>query len=74
MPIDPRDLGRTYEAIIRVNSQSGKGGVAYLLKQDHGLDLPQVVPRLSSRQIVQARTDAEGGEMTSAEAVEHLRG
>ncbi len=41
LPIDPKDLGRTYEAVIRVNSQSGKGGVAYLLKEDHGLDLPR---------------------------------
>ena len=43
LPIDPKDLGRTYEAVIRVNSQSGKGGVAYLLKADHGLDLPRAL-------------------------------
>jgi isopropylmalate/homocitrate/citramalate synthase len=41
LPIDPKDLGRSYEAVIRVNSQSGKGGVAYLLKTDHALDLPR---------------------------------
>ena len=41
LPIDPRDVGRTYEAVIRVNSQSGKGGVAYLLERDHGLALPR---------------------------------
>ena len=64
LPIDPRDLGRTYEAIIRVNSQSGKGGVAYLLKKDYGLDLPKRA-QVEFSQIVQARTDADGGEMTS---------
>ncbi|CKY42605.1 2-isopropylmalate synthase [Mycobacterium tuberculosis] len=41
LPIDPRDVGRTYEAVIRVNSQSGKGGVAYIMKTDHGLSLPR---------------------------------
>jgi isopropylmalate/homocitrate/citramalate synthase len=43
LPIDPKDLGRSYEAVIRVNSQSGKGGVAYLLKADHGLELPRAL-------------------------------
>ena len=64
LPIDPKDLGRTYEAVIRVNSQSGKGGVAYLLKKDHGLDLPKRAQQEFSA-IVQARTDAHGGEMES---------
>ena len=64
LPIDPRDLGRTYEAIIRVNSQSGKGGVAYLLKRDYGLDLPKRA-QVEFSQIVQARTDTDGGEMTA---------
>lgn len=64
LPIDPQDLGRTYEAIIRVNSQSGKGGVAYLLKKDYGLDLPKRA-QVEFSQIVQACTDADGGEMTS---------
>jgi 2-isopropylmalate synthase len=41
LPIDPNDVGRTYEAIIRINSQSGKGGIAYILEADHGLDLPR---------------------------------
>ena len=41
LPIDPKDVGRTYEAVIRVNSQSGKGGVAYIMKADHGLELPR---------------------------------
>ncbi|WP_237232781.1 2-isopropylmalate synthase [Rothia nasisuis] len=64
LPIDPKDLGRTYEAVIRVNSQSGKGGVAYLLKKDFGLDLPKRAQQEFSA-IVQARTDAEGGEVAS---------
>src|SRR5690606_30769981 len=64
LPIDPKDLGRSYEAVIRVNSQSGKGGVAYLLKTDHALDLPRKLQIEFSR-VVQAKTDAEGGEVTS---------
>jgi 2-isopropylmalate synthase len=63
LPVDPQDLGRNYEAIIRVNSQSGKGGVAYLLKKDHAIDLPRQLQIEFSR-IVQARTDAEGGELS----------
>ena len=65
LPIDPKDLGRTYEAVIRVNSQSGKGGVAYLLKEDHGLDLPRPLQIEFSR-VVQDVTDRTGKEMTSA--------
>ena len=58
LPIDPADLGRTYEAIIRVNSQSGKGGVAYVMKADHHLDLPRgLAGRV--RAVVQRITDAE---------------
>ncbi|MXG91090.1 2-isopropylmalate synthase [Nocardioides flavescens] len=64
LPIDPKDVGRTYEAVIRVNSQSGKGGVAYVLKAEHKLDLPRRAQIEFSR-VVQERTDAEGGEMTS---------
>ena len=64
LPIDPKDVGRNYEAVIRVNSQSGKGGVAYLLKADHGLDLPRRL-QIELSNIVQARTDSEGGEVTS---------
>lgn len=63
LPIDPKDVGRTYEAVIRVNSQSGKGGVAYLLKSEHKLDLPRRAQIEFSR-VIQERTDAEGGEMT----------
>ncbi|MCC5948519.1 MAG: 2-isopropylmalate synthase [Nitriliruptoraceae bacterium] len=63
LPIDPKDVGRTYEAVIRVNSQSGKGGVAYIMKQDHQLDLPRRL-QIEFSHVVQARTDAEGGEVT----------
>ncbi|MRH29838.1 2-isopropylmalate synthase [Microbacterium sp. SYP-A9085] len=66
LPVDPKDLGRSYEAVIRVNSQSGKGGVAYLLKTDHALDLPRRL-QIEFSGVVQAKTDAEGGEITSDE-------
>lgn len=66
LPVDPKDLGRNYEAVIRVNSQSGKGGVAYLLKSDHALDLPRKL-QIEFSGVVQAKTDAEGGEVTSDE-------
>src|ERR1700761_148610 len=66
LPIDPKDLGRSYEAVIRVNSQSGKGGVAYLLKTDHAIDLPRKL-QIEFSGVVQAKTDAEGGEVTSDE-------
>jgi len=66
LPIDPRDVGRTYEAVIRVNSQSGKGGVAYIMKADHGLALPRRLQIEFSRAI-QKITDGEGGEVTPKE-------
>src|SRR5215467_10297304 len=66
LPIDPRDVGRTYEAVIRVNSQSGKGGVAYIMKTEHHFDLPRRLQIEFSR-VIQARTDAEGGEVTPAQ-------
>ena len=66
LAIDPRDVGRTYEAVIRVNSQSGKGGVAYVMKTEHQLDLPRRLQIEFSRAI-QARTDAGGGEVTASE-------
>ncbi|WP_432035500.1 2-isopropylmalate synthase [Streptomyces cucumeris] len=66
LPIDPKDVGRSYEAVIRVNSQSGKGGIAYVLKNDHNLDLPRRMQIEFSRTI-QAKTDAEGGEVTPAQ-------
>jgi 2-isopropylmalate synthase len=64
LPIDPKHVGRTYEAVIRVNSQSGKGGVAYILKAEHKLDLPRRAQIEFSR-VVQERTDADGGEMSA---------
>ncbi|MFM6963106.1 MAG: 2-isopropylmalate synthase, partial [Micrococcales bacterium] len=69
LPIDPKDVGRSYEAVIRVNSQSGKGGVAYLLKADHNIDLPRKLQIEFSR-VVQNKTDQSGGEVTS-EALWH---
>jgi 2-isopropylmalate synthase len=66
LPIDPKDLGRTYEAVIRVNSQSGKGGVAYVLKADHGLDLPRGLQIEFSKQ-VQEIAERTGKELTSAD-------
>ena len=66
LPIDPKDVGRSYEAVIRVNSQSGKGGVAFILKAEHKLDLPRRAQIEFSR-VVQERTDAEGGEMSPDE-------
>jgi len=64
LPIDPKDVGRSYEAVIRVNSQSGKGGVAYLLKTDHSLDLPRKLQIEFSR-VIQGHTDSAGGEVSS---------
>ena len=63
LPIDPKDVGRTYEAVIRVNSQSGKGGVAYIMKSDHGLALPRRL-QIEFSQAVQRITDGEGGEVS----------
>lgn len=67
LPIDPKDVGRSYEAVIRVNSQSGKGGVAYLLKNEHNLDLPRRA-QIEFSGVIQKRTDTVGGEV-SAEAL-----
>jgi 2-isopropylmalate synthase len=64
LPIDPHDVGRSYEAVIRVNSQSGKGGVAYIMKQEHSLELPRRLQIEFSR-VVQDHTDSEGGEVTA---------
>jgi 2-isopropylmalate synthase, yeast type len=64
LPIDPRDVGRTYEAIIRINSQSGKGGIAYVMQADYGLNLPRNLQIEFSKDI-QAITDAEGKELSS---------
>jgi 2-isopropylmalate synthase len=64
LPIDPKDVGRSYEAVIRVNSQSGKGGVAYLMKADHKLDLPRRL-QIEFSKVVQSHTDSLGGEVSS---------
>ncbi|MEP9416217.1 2-isopropylmalate synthase [Gordonia sp. VNQ95] len=66
LPIDPKDVGRSYEAVIRVNSQSGKGGVAYIMKTDHGMNLPRRLQIEFSREI-QKLTDGEGGEVAPKE-------
>jgi len=63
LPIDPKDVGRSYEAVIRVNSQSGKGGVAYIMKTEHQLDLPRKL-QIEFSQVIQKVTDAEGGEVS----------
>ncbi len=63
LPIDPKDVGRTYEAIIRVNSQSGKGGVAYLMKTEHSLELPRRL-QIEFSKAIQEIADSEGGEVT----------
>ena len=63
LPIDPHDIGRSYEAVVRVNSQSGKGGVAYILRSEHHLDLPRRL-QIEFSGVVQGKTDADGGEVT----------
>ena len=60
--MDPRDIGRSYEAVIRVNSQSGKGGIAYIMKAEHQLDLPRRL-QMEFSHVIQAYTDTEGGEV-----------
>lgn len=62
LPIDPKDVGRTYEAVIRVNSQSGKGGVAYIMRTEHKLELPRRL-QIEFSQVIQSVTDDEGGEV-----------
>ena len=62
LPIDPKDIGRSYEAVIRVNSQSGKGGVAYIMKTEHQLDLPRRL-QIEFSKVIQNKTDSEGGEV-----------
>jgi 2-isopropylmalate synthase len=66
LPIDPADVGRTYDAVIRVNSQSGKGGIAYLLERDFGLALPRLL-QIEFSQVIQRITDATGKELTPAD-------
>lgn len=66
LPIDPKDLGRSYEAVIRVNSQSGKGGIAYLLESEYGLQLPRRL-QIEFSQVVQREMDASGKELSAAD-------
>ena len=66
LPIDPKDVGRDYEAVIRINSQSGKGGIAYILQADHGLDLPRPL-QIEFSKIAQEQMDREGKELTSSD-------
>jgi 2-isopropylmalate synthase len=73
LPIDPKDVGRSYEAVIRVNSQSGKGGVAYIMKADHHLDLPRRL-QIEFSQVIQRHTDSEGGEVEPAQMWEIFAG
>ncbi len=71
LPIDPADVGRTYEAIIRINSQSGKGGIAYILQADYGLNLPRNL-QVEFSQVIQKITDAEGRELPSKRIYEEF--
>jgi 2-isopropylmalate synthase len=66
LPIDPKDLGRNYDAVIRVNSQSGKGGIAYLLESEYGLELPRRL-QIEFSQVVQAVMDREGQELSASQ-------
>ena len=64
LPIDPKDLGRTYEAVIRINSQSGKGGIAYIMEKEHGIELPRRL-QIEFSKVVQAIADGEGVELAA---------
>jgi 2-isopropylmalate synthase len=66
LPVDPKDIGRTYEAVIRVNSQSGKGGVAYVMRTEHQMDLPRRL-QVEFSKVIQQVTDSEGGEVSPKE-------
>jgi 2-isopropylmalate synthase len=66
LPVDPKDIGRSYEAVIRVNSQSGKGGVAYIMKSEHQMDLPRRL-QIEFSKAIQEVTDSEGGEVSPKE-------
>ena len=66
LPIDPEDVGRTYEAVIRINSQSGKGGISYILEQDYGVTLPRRM-QIDFSQVIQKQADESGKELDSKE-------
>jgi len=72
LPIDPQDVGRSYEAVVRINSQSGKGGVAYILETDYGLALPRPL-QVEFARTVQTHADRDGKEMTSAAIWDQFR-
>ncbi|MFB1011572.1 MAG: 2-isopropylmalate synthase [Thiopseudomonas sp.] len=72
MPIDPADIGRSYEAVIRVNSQSGKGGVTYLLEQEYGINLPRRM-QIEFSQVIKAETDRSGTEVTASKIYQILQ-
>ena len=71
LPIDPKDVGRTYEAVIRVNSQSGKGGVAYIMRTEHKLELPRRL-QIEFSQVIQHVTDDAGGEVTPGQMYDYF--
>ena len=71
LPIDPQDVGRTYEAIIRINSQSGKGGIAYILQEDYGINLPRAL-QVEFREDIQRITDEDGKELPSKKIYERF--
>jgi 2-isopropylmalate synthase len=72
LPIDPKDVGRSYEAVIRVNSQSGKGGVAYIMRTENKLELPRRL-QIEFSAVIQTHTDTEGGEVTPAQMWEYFQ-
>jgi len=72
LPIDPKDVGRSYEAVIRVNSQSGKGGVAYLMRTENKLELPRRL-QIEFSQVIQQHTEQEGGEITAPQMWEYFQ-
>ena len=72
LPIDPKDVGRSYEAVIRVNSQSGKGGVAYIMRTENKLELPRRL-QIEFSQVIQQHTEEEGGEVTAAQMWEYFQ-
>lgn len=72
LPIDPKDVGRSYEAVIRVNSQSGKGGVAYIMRTENKLELPRRL-QIEFSAVIQTHTDTEGGEVTPAQMWDYFQ-
>src|SRR5580698_3372378 len=73
LPVDPADVGRSYDAVVRVNGQSGKGGIAFLLGAEYGLELPRRL-QIEFARVVQARADAVGGELSPRDLFALLEG